>query len=531
MKLSFRKDLNIASIRSESSWNRFKVHTLLQNSERKQPCISAYLGARYSRSADSIIDIATEIIKNNTDASERLEKIFSGYGHKSVGDMANLFVCIEDIPMFTAMKIYYMNSIISGQERSTRYQNFDNPEFTKIPREVCDNTEIRKEFERIILKQLNDYKELLKPVRDALSDAFSINADSPQELSALKSRAFDVARYLLPVGLNTSSAFLMSARNWSEQISYMFASDSVVDNEIADLLLNLLGDSSLESKGYLREADNLIRHTDANCARKNSTEEVLHYLRQYVSKDQIKDIPESECEGVSVAYSPDCTETLFSHYELLMNPLGSLNELEFSQEDQESISDFIFKRHNHHNLLGNLGQSGAIKISGFASLGSLKDLNRHRSLERFIPLLHDCVDMDQELRRRNDQCFFLCDYLNLSKLSKLKKEFGSRLEETYRRIKEWREDAKGYMSVDLVNEYTKYMLPHAHATKYIFYGSFDDLQYVVNLRVRNGGHIAYRSLVYEWLRNLSFKDPIWKCLLKDTIKPVVNDKFQFTDRS
>ena len=55
----------------------------------------------------------------------------------------------------------------------------------------------------------------------------------------------------------------------------MAASDGVVDNELAVLLLNLLGVSDLESKGYLREADGLIRHTDANCSRKNSTEEVF----------------------------------------------------------------------------------------------------------------------------------------------------------------------------------------------------------------------------------------------------------------
>ena len=116
MKLSFRKDLSIASLVSESNWNKIKVHTLLQNSERKQPSINAYLGARYSRSADSIIDIANEIVKNNTDAAERLEKIFSGYGHKSVGDMADLFVCIENIPMYVAMKLFYMTSVVSGQE-------------------------------------------------------------------------------------------------------------------------------------------------------------------------------------------------------------------------------------------------------------------------------------------------------------------------------------------------------------------------------------------------------------------------------
>lgn len=113
MKGTFRKDLQIATVKSQSVWNKFKVHTLLQNPSQKQPSINAYLGARYSRSSDSILDIAKEIIDSNTDAADRLEKIFHGYGHKSVGDMADLFVCVENIPMFTAMKIFYLNSVIS----------------------------------------------------------------------------------------------------------------------------------------------------------------------------------------------------------------------------------------------------------------------------------------------------------------------------------------------------------------------------------------------------------------------------------
>lgn len=76
MKGTFRKDLQIASVRSESMWNKFKVHTLLQNPLQKQPSINAYLGARYSRSSDSILDIAREIIESNTDAADRLEKYF-----------------------------------------------------------------------------------------------------------------------------------------------------------------------------------------------------------------------------------------------------------------------------------------------------------------------------------------------------------------------------------------------------------------------------------------------------------------------
>ncbi|KKP77659.1 MAG: Thymidylate synthase complementing protein [candidate division WS6 bacterium GW2011_GWF1_35_23] len=73
MKLSYRKDLNIATIKSESDWNKFKVQTLLQNPTQKQPSINAYLGARYSRSCDSITDIASEIMESGADAAEKLE--------------------------------------------------------------------------------------------------------------------------------------------------------------------------------------------------------------------------------------------------------------------------------------------------------------------------------------------------------------------------------------------------------------------------------------------------------------------------
>jgi hypothetical protein len=250
-----------------------------------------------------------------------------------------------------------------------------------------------------------------------------------------------------------------------------------------------------------------------------------------MSKNQRTDIPESESEAVRVSYAPDCMEALISHYENLINPLGSVEEFEFSEGDQEELGEIIFEKHDQNNMLGNVGQSGAIKIEGFATLGTLKDLNRHRSLERFIPLLHDQVDMDQELKRRNDQCFYLCNYLDIGSFSKLRKDYEERLINTYERIKEWRKIAKEILSKEVCDEFTKYMLPHAHSTKYVFYGSFDDLQYVINLRTRNGGHIAYRKLVYEWLRNLCYLDAIWRPLLRKVIEPRIDDKHQFVDRS
>jgi thymidylate synthase ThyX len=447
-----------------------------------------------------------------------------------VGDMADLFLCIEDVPMYSLMKIFYSSPVVSGQERSTRYQNFESPEFVKIPKELCEDRDIRKGYERILLKQMRDYRELLKPTKEMMKKYFELNSDNKQEKSVLMARSFDIARYLLPYGLHTSAAFLMSARSWSEAISYLCASDSVVDNEISDLLLELLSKTEDEIKDYIKEADGLIRHTDPNCCRKNSTRDVLDYLKRVVSSRQRKDIEEYEYDAFNVSYNTDCVEELFGHYEDLIHPLGSVQELTFSEKDQQAIGEILFENHDHYNQIGSIAQSGAIRISGFASLGTLKDLNRHRSLERYIPFLHDEIDMDMELNRR-DNYFYLCNYLYIPEFSKLKKDYESRLKDTYKMIKEWRKLAKGVIAESVVDEYTKYLLPHAHATKYNFYGSIDDFQYVINLRVRNGGHIAYRKLVYEWLRKLSVRDPLWKPLLRKKIEPKADSRDQLLDRS
>jgi len=91
------------------------------------------------------------------------------------------------------------------------------------------------------------------------------------------------------------------------------------------MLLNLLGESKLDARGYIREADGLIRHTDANSCRKTSTEKILNYLKEDVSKEQKTDIPENESYAVEVTYAPDCMESLISHYEYLINPVLKRN--------------------------------------------------------------------------------------------------------------------------------------------------------------------------------------------------------------
>ncbi len=104
------------------------------------------------------------------------------------------------------------------------------------------------------------------------------------------------------------------------------------------------------------------------------------------------------------------------------------------------------------------------------------------------------------------------------------------LENTYERIKKWRKRALKVMSQTVVDEYTKYLLPLAHATRYRFGADLDALQYIVDLRIRNGGHIAYRELTYAWMAKASLGDPLLEKFLRKSEKPDFKSKEQFSDR-
>jgi len=54
--------------------------------------------------------------------------------------------------------------------------------------------------------------------------------------------------------------------------------------------------------------------------------------------------------------------------------------------------------------------------------------------------------------------FYVCNYLDIGSLSKVKKEYVRRLSDTYDRIKGWREMAKQHLSKEVCDEFTKYLI-------------------------------------------------------------------------
>ena len=525
-KFKYDKDLSICSLHLDKWWHDIQVLSLLPGTRPRSAAINAYLGARYSRSNKSIWNIAEEVLEKDIDPVERLEAIFAGYGHKSVGDMADIFVCIENVPIYFVDKFFYLNTLIAGQARSTRYQDFSAPRFILIPPRV-GNKAVRDEYEEILKEEMENYSSVLDETKVVLKNGFDIDDEDDQ---CLCSRTFDTARYLLPLGLKSSFGILMSARKWSEAIGLLSASEEIVDNEIGLMLKELLSPSKGRRKnGYIPEAAELIRHTEPDTSRTKSTEEVLKYLKSIIPPQGELKKTESVLKDFFFEDGVTQNEYLISNYESLVNPLGSTVEMTYENKDLIKVGEILNKYHDRNHMLGNIGYSRPYLFDGFCDIGALRDLNRHRSMSRFIPLFNG-VNMENELKRKDIDCFYLCPYLYLDSASKLRKTYIGYLEKTYTKIKQWRKSALKVMSRTVVDEYTKYLLPMAHATRYRFGADIDSLQYVASLRVRNGGHIAYRELVYSWLARASFEDPLLQKFLLDTEKPDPSSKDQFIDR-
>ena|SRR5207245_5997139 len=73
--------------------------TTVANPAKRTAAHKAWAGARQSRAAGMPWEILHEMGEKGVDPDQKLEEMFRGYGHASVGDMARLTVDFGKIPM------------------------------------------------------------------------------------------------------------------------------------------------------------------------------------------------------------------------------------------------------------------------------------------------------------------------------------------------------------------------------------------------------------------------------------------------
>ena len=205
-----KTDLPIISL--TDSRTGFMVRTAIASNIRQTPSIMAFAGARYSRSSDSAEEIFSEIKNSGKNAQEKLAAIFRNYGHASVADMSQLFGYIENIPQEIATKFFYETSVGGGQERSTRYQDFSQPNYLELVSFIEKNNQekalkssnfesLSQNFLELQKISLEKYQKWVNVFTEKYIECYQVDKNNKSQMGALTARVFDTARYFLLFGV------------------------------------------------------------------------------------------------------------------------------------------------------------------------------------------------------------------------------------------------------------------------------------------------------------------------------------------
>lgn len=184
------------------------------------PEILAFAMAKYSRSALSMRESLAEISAQR--AEQFLNTFYFQYGHRSIADLAHIAFAVERLSLLAAI-VLVDETRWDGQERSTRYQNFLESGWF-LP-DFAGDAAAEGLYTRTIETLFSTYRQTGSAVLDLLRHRVprpdSLKPEAYER--TLRARAFDVARYLLPLATNTSLGQIVSARTLETQVSRLLS--------------------------------------------------------------------------------------------------------------------------------------------------------------------------------------------------------------------------------------------------------------------------------------------------------------------
>ena len=197
------------------------------------PEVQAYGMAKYSRSALSMRESLAEI--NNQKAEKFLNTFYFQYGHRSIADLAHVAFAIERLSILAAT-VAVDEPRWDGQERSTRYQDFQNSGYY-VP-DFGDDEAASALYRETIDHLFSEYRHFSGQMFDYLRDRTPQPAEMKQEAyeRTLRARAFDLSRYFLPLAANTSLGQIVSARTLENQVSRLLSHTHAEVRRLGELL-------------------------------------------------------------------------------------------------------------------------------------------------------------------------------------------------------------------------------------------------------------------------------------------------------
>jgi len=323
------------------------------------PELLASVLARYSRSNEGLGAILEKVDIQNPDASiDRILK-FVDYGHASIGGLTGgLAIALDGVSMWLAYKIFEIAQMADGQESSTRYITMD-PANVPTAEEIGMPPDLAPRWREVMDRAFSAYHAEYRRL-DGLAEADPARVRAPAGakpalLTRLKKNyALDRARYFIPFATRTNLGLVQSSRMWAQTVKQLDSLPQPEAREAARLIRDEL----------LKQSPRLMRHSFAE----NS------YAEQ--AKQEFEVSLQLGRERLSLAHLPD---EVWVHVDRAA-PVW----LAATQPVAEAL------RHRA-NRYGQQGVATRRMRVGFAwnniALAELRDLNRHRTGNRYTPLV------------------------------------------------------------------------------------------------------------------------------------------------
>ncbi len=437
----------------------------------------AYALARYSRSPDSIRD-SLEWVRTH-DSQKFLESFYFQYGHASIADLGHIVMCFEGISELAAAEVED-EQLWDGQARSSRYQNFAREGVIPPPEFDADHAAayghgagaLLHAYKQIHAQMVPFLQERLPRPEEMKPEAYKRN---------IEARAFDVARYLLPLGIPTGVGQVTSIRTLERQIRRLKASEyaevRTLAQEIADACA--AKPDCVWSEGVAEPlAPTLARHVETDVHAQESRSD----LAQWAHENLAEAPPTTDCVDLlrpSDAAS-EAVATLL--YPVTAWPFRALYELaeSWSAERRNEVMEVALRSRTRRDELLRGFRGGPFVYDIVMDIGAYRDLHRHRRCQQFRQAYTTHLGFDtpavlDEAKLRNTYEATMRDALRLSD--------------------------------KLPPPGSQYLLPFGVRSRFLFKMDFAEAEYICRVRSGVKGHFSYRNVAWLMKERMQQLEP------------------------
>ncbi|HKV86171.1 MAG TPA: FAD-dependent thymidylate synthase [Ktedonobacterales bacterium] len=490
------------------------------------PEIQAYGLAKYSRSAQSLEQSIDELSAQR--AEQFLNTFYFQYGHASIADLAHVTLALENISMLAAFHVVD-EPVWDGQERSSRYQNFRDSGFY-IPPELAGTPDLAP-YQEALEHALGQYERF----STELTNVLKAMIPQPEGMTPatytrkLRARAFDVARYFLPLATLTSVGQVTSARTLERQISRLAGSSLAELRDISAAMKEACQtpgynfverklDAARQRDGLtpeqieaqrqaLREAGliaagavpTLVKYTAPDTYAPETLAAAKELLQPYF--DALGDAPDTQ-STLLIPPETDLLDALTMEFLYLADTRGrryhqllSMAGAMPAEVKQRLFELTMAKRGPHDDWLRAHRLGYALGFDLLLDFGALRDLHRHRRCVQILP------DLNLHLGCDDGQTIFTAALgergAALAEERGLIADFDRAMRGAINRARTFpRRQLAGY-----------YLLPLGARQRALFKMDLAEAAYMIEQRSAVGGHFAYRRVAYEMYGQLSERHP------------------------